>query len=66
MRRCSAAGKLGARLELSAAPSTWPSDCCRRIREREKERADNTGTLVFSEHLMEIKLVLSGNVHGLE
>jgi len=32
------AGELGARLELFAAPSTWPSDCCRRIRrEREKE-----------------------------
>jgi hypothetical protein len=32
-----AVGELGARLELSAAPSTWPSDYCRRIGEREKE-----------------------------
>jgi hypothetical protein len=34
-------------------------------REREKEQT-NTRKLVFSEHLMEIKLVLSGNVHSLE
>jgi len=31
------AGELGERLELSAAPSVWPSDYCRRIREREMD-----------------------------
>jgi hypothetical protein len=59
--------ELGARLELSTAPSTWPSDCCRRMREREREKEQTTlGCWCFSEHLMEIKLVLSGNVHSLE
>jgi len=33
-----AARELGARLKLSAAPSTGPSDCCRRIRKRKKEQ----------------------------
>jgi hypothetical protein len=48
-------------LELSAAPGTWPS-CYRGIRER--ERLDSTG-IWFCERLMEIRLVLSGNVYNL-
>jgi hypothetical protein len=42
-------------LELFAAPSNR-SSCCRGIR----ERLDSTRDLVFSEQLMEIRLVLSG------
>jgi hypothetical protein len=47
-------------LELSAVPSNW-SSCCRGI----QERLDNTKNLVFCEQLMEIRLVLSGNVYSL-
>jgi hypothetical protein len=51
-------------LEFSIAPGKWPS-CYRGIREREREGLDNTGNMVFCEHLMGIMLVLSGNVYSL-
>jgi len=51
-------------LKFSVAPDIWLS-CCRGIREGKRESVDDIGDLAFlQKRLLEMKLVLSGNVYS--